>query len=119
MSDNGEEQRERRQRRLPSTWATGDLAAWEGRCGFRRDEEAAKVLFMHVQSYRAKRSGASPITAQEMALCLYYETFSRRLIAVLDAVLTLTRLIDIPLPKIGSEKIQSLTDVLGSRNSDV
>lgn len=71
-----------------------ELVAWQRRMGLRTDAEAAELLRISAVSYRRKRTGELPITAQTELLCDLLELvlFELRVSDALDAQFRLARL---------------------------
>jgi len=72
--------------------APEELVAWQRRCGFRTDAEAAAKLGIAVGTYRQKRTGRASITKQTEILCAYVEMFYGRWIDAAETARRLARL---------------------------
>lgn len=52
-----------------------DLTAWQRRCGFPSDKQAAHALGLAAVTYRKKRTGRGVVDKRTALLCAYTEAF--------------------------------------------
>lgn len=69
-----------------------ELWAWQRRCGFRTDDEAAEALCVHVSTFRRMRTGRGKIGAQTALLCDYVEISRPQWLNIAEAAMRLGRL---------------------------
>jgi hypothetical protein len=77
-----------------------ELRAWQRRCGFRTDEEAAEALRVHGSTFRRMRIGRAKIGRQTEALCDYVEISRPNWLNIAEAAMRIARLGAGP-PRIG------------------
>ena len=85
-----------------------ELRAWQARCGFRRDADAAAALGVAVSTYRRMRSGRSAIKQPTRLLAAYYEVFSKHWLSIAEAAYTLAHIAKVPLAPIAGAKVAEL-----------
>jgi transcriptional regulator with XRE-family HTH domain len=85
-----------------------ELRAWQARCGFRRDAEAAAALGVAISTYRRMRNGRSAIKPPTRLLAAYYEVFSKHWLSIAEAAYTLAHIAKVPLAPIAGEKVADL-----------
>jgi hypothetical protein len=95
-----------------------ELRAWQARCGFRRDAEAAAALGIGISTYRRMRNGHSPVKQPTRLLAAYYEVFSKHWLSIAEAAYTLAHIAKVPLAPVAAEKVVNLvTKVIKPRIS--
>jgi hypothetical protein len=93
-----------------------ELRAWQARCGFRRDAEAAAALGIAVSTFRRMRTGRSPIKEPTRLLAAYYEVFSIHWLNIAEAAYKLAHVARVPLAPVAGEKLADLVTTVINPN---